>query len=186
MNTYLIGMHTHQVPARGVYLGGFELGRGLKTPGQIRDEVERIQAQVATTYNNIRGELGARGAYPASGNLADRPAEVLPLIAWHGQTWIPFVEGWDKFRLAHGEGSGVLANLWGDTWDQAQDWLRQLDRVRASARTAGFLLGTSPEVLKPYEGTGLLPSVSTWGLAKLVLFALLGVGGALLLFRVLT
>ena len=153
-------------------VGGFQFWRGVKTPSMIRDEIERILNEWITTGKDLISQLKREGAYPD--NLADRPDDVIPLVEWYRDVWTPAYIEMEAFRNRH---QSWRANLWGDTWDDAQTFQRQLIALRKKAREMGFALKTSPEpVEQPDNSLSAGLSALFWTIIKFSL-----IGGALYL-----
>jgi len=157
---------------RGLYgdqVGGFAFWRGLKTPGMIREEVNRINAEVTATGSDLFQELNRKGAFPP--DLKDRPASVLPLARFFEIAWSPFVQTWGAFVANH---QGWTSNIWGDTWDETQTFQAQLDALRQQAKKVGFDLSSTPEIVKQPD-TNIFSGL-VWTILKISL-----IGGAILL-----
>lgn len=173
MSFYQLGLSVASSPKptlyqQGVAIGGFQFWRGIKTPGMIRDEIERIMGEWIATERDLSLELNQRGAYPATG-LQDRPADVLPLLNWMNVTFWPAYRNMEGFRNRH---QGWFSTWWGDTWDDAQTYQKQLIELRKRAREVGFGLTSSIEpVIQPESS--LVGGISSllWTLVK---FSLMG------------
>jgi hypothetical protein len=141
---------------RGLYgdqVGGFAFWRGIKTPGMIRDEVNRIHAEWISTGSDLINELERKGAYPS--DLSKRPASVLPLVQWYDTAWGPIYRQWENFMNNH---QSWTSNIWGDTWDDIQTWQTTLKKMRSEAKKAGYDLTASVEPVKTEADAGSLSS----------------------------
>ena len=149
-------------------VGGFEIWRGFKTPSQIRDEVARINAQVEQTGHDLFTELERRGAFPP--DTKDRPGSVLPLLRFFENTWSPFAQEWQVFLVKHGPGSGWTENFWGGAWDSAQDHLKQLQGLRDQAKSSGFKLEDSHDIIEPDPSSIEKAGRDAWSMLKTLFY----------------
>lgn len=144
MNYYQLGLAVDQAPLRDrEHVAGIQVWRGVKTPEMIRSEIERILNEWIVTGKDLKSQLNRRGAYPA--DLSDRPDDVIPLVEWYRDVWTPSYIEMEGFRNRH---QSWTSNIWGDTWDDAQTFQRQLIALRKKAREVGFDLQTSPEPIE--------------------------------------
>lgn len=149
-------------------IGDFAIWEGVKTPGAIRDEVARINDQIKQTGTDLFKELEEKGAFPP--DLNDRPESVLPLVKFYEASWSPFAQEWQVYLVEHGPGSSYFNNFWGAAWEGAQDRLRQLQKLRDQAKSVGFGLKTSPDIVEP-ERSGIGQAGSDlWGMFKTLFY----------------
>lgn len=166
---------------RAVSVSGFEVWKGVKTPGAIRNEVERINAQILATSSDIHAELERKGAFPP--DLNNRPEDVLPLVGFFERTWTPFIQGWQAFNATHGAGTGWTANVWGGYWDAAQDWLLHLQQIREKAKAVGFDLESSMDIVEPTKSDLSNLGGETWSMFKTAYWVAVAVAIGWLLFK---
>lgn len=141
-------------------VGGFDLWRGVRTPGQIRDEIVRIDSEVKSTGDDL---MNLRIANPSDHKI----------VAFLDAAWTPFVTAWAGFAAGH---ESWTSNLWGTTWDQAQDYAAQLQAIRKSARDLGFQLITPDHVAPEPSGIEKLLA-AVFGLFKITAYAALALAG---------
>lgn len=170
MGFYQLGARVAPKPLYRTHyaVGGFEFWRGVKTPGQIRDEVNRIDAQVKATGGEIFKRMENGGAFPP--NLKDVSPAIAPLATYHELVWSPFVRAWQEFAAHHQDWT---SNVWGDTWDEVQTYQRELVRIRDGARALGMdFKSPDPTIQNPSGFEDLASKI--WSVVKLIVYVGLG------------
>ena len=158
------GLHAQGRAARwtgghATIVSGLDVWKGIRTPGQIRDEVRRIDGEVKATGADLADLLVASPSNDA-------------IKAFFDSVWQPFLFAWGPFAAEHEDWS---SNLWGSTWDQAQDFQRQLVDIRGKAKGLGFELKSADPVVAPRSGIEEAIA-AIWGLATTVVYV--GLAGA--------
>jgi len=155
--------------AQDVHVGGFEVWKGIKTPTQIRDEINRIDGEVKSTGSDL--------ATTEAIHLHDESGH--DITAFMDSVWDPFIQAWSKF---HAEHQSFLSNMWGTTWDQAQDYQRQLVAIREKAKGLGIALRSAdPITPKPNAFEEIAKAI--WSLVKIIIYVALIIGGVVVLRR---
>lgn len=163
--------------ARGLALtpryGRVSTGALIATPGYIRDQVDALNTEVMTQDR----EVAAQAGLPGFGGVVN------PVLqAWWAGNWVPFMSAWSSFRNDH---QGWTDNLWGSVLSTNNDYRQKLIDLRHSAESIGFQF-TSPPPAPP--DLGWVHDLGegarqVWSLVKTVVWALILVGGAYVLFK---
>ena len=154
-----------------------------QTPGGIQAELNQINdAFIAFSHEIFERVTNAPG-YPNPTDATERGIMIL-----HDRVWSPLIRAWQAF---YADNKGWTDNFWWNHAPEAESYLRQLVEVRESAKRLGMNV-QSPTPPNPgrsilfdpeknvfdesYRGAKRVVE-DTFDLAKVALYAALGVGG---------
>lgn len=124
----LVGLHKMGHYHLGA--SGAAVGQMVATPGFIRDEIDRLWADVISVGREIRAEYDRLNCNPTTrdesqcGKLNDFLLNV----------WTPYVTTVEKFRLDH---KGFFSRFWGATHSTTQRHRKRLIDLHARAKSLG-------------------------------------------------
>lgn len=173
-------------PATGRWAGrgAARVGASIwQTPGGVQAELNQINDAFLAFSHEIFERVTGSPGYPSPADPIDRGIMIL-----HDSVWSPLIRAWQAF---YADNKGWTDNLWWNHGPEAESYLRQLIEVRESAKRLGMSVRTptppqpgrsilfDPEknVLdEGYKGAKRVVE-DTFDLAKIALYAALGVGG---------
>lgn len=156
------------------YQVGLKVGGWFVTPGQIKDEANRLDADIESASTQMLEMLYVPGSWTT---LQAGVTEESPLFKWYLQVWKPWKSEWKKFLA---ERQSWTSNMWGSSWDQIQEYRKKLVQLHDSAKAIGVpFIGPRPQ--NPPPVPPIIP-----GLPKLStgIYIVGGVLGGLLLWKV--
>lgn len=150
------------------------IGGSFVTPDQIREEANRLHAEIMAVGQEIHDQAYVPGSWTLRAGVTTDS----PIYKFYSNIWSPWKNEWIKF---HEDRQMWSQNLWGTSWDQIQEYRKRLIQLHDAAKAIGVpFIGPVPQEPPPKNPIiPGLPKISTG------LYVAGGVVGALLLWRIL-